>query len=389
MRLPANGRMITAIEEHYRYLSDVARMDAYRRAIEQVVKPGDSVLDLGAGTGVLGLMACRAGARRVYAVEQAEIIDLAREICRANGFEDRVTFVRERSTATDLPEKVNVVVTEQIGRFGIEVGDLVECLEDARQRLLEPGGRMIPAQVDLYVAPVECQEAFEKVGFWENPGGLDLRPARVLAENTIHPFRFEAGHIVGDPFEVASLDFSSPILHLYRARGRVRAARDGLLHGLAGWFSARLAPGVRLSNSPLAPDSMRRNNIFLPLAQPVSLTQGDPMRIAVSVAPSSAMINWQVEVLSGRGGAVRKALFQHSTFKGLCLSAADLKRTRPKAVPSLRPRSQALSSVLAMCDGQRTVADIEKEVLRLYPGLFRSPLEAERFVADAIQRHAE
>lgn len=377
---------MTLTEEHYRYLSDPVRMDAYRRAIQEAVKPGDSVLDLGAGTGILGLLACRAGAQRVYAVEQAEIIDLARAICRANGFEDRVTFIRERSTAAELPEKVDLVVTEQIGRFGIEVGDLVECLTDARARLLKPGGRLIPAQVDLCVAPVECPAAFEKVVFWEKVEGFDLRPARVMAENTLHPFRFEPRHMIGEAFQVASLDFSSSIHPAYRADQCIRTTRDGTLHGLAGWFSARLSEGVCLTNSPLAPDSMRRNNVFLPFAQPVTLAPDDQMRIAVRVAPASVMINWQVEVRSG--GGVRKALFQQSTFKGLCLSADDLKRSSPKSVPSLKPRSRALLSVLAMCDGQRAVEEIEKEVLRLYPGLFRSPAEASRFVADAIQRNA-
>ena len=44
-----------------------ARLQQYAAALNRVIKPGDTVLDLGAGLGVLGILSCRAGARRVHA----------------------------------------------------------------------------------------------------------------------------------------------------------------------------------------------------------------------------------------------------------------------------------------------------------------------------------
>src|SRR5690348_2959695 len=123
--------MSLIVDEHRQLLADRARVDAYRRAIEATVRPGDVVLDLGAGTGILGLLACRAGARRVYAVEEGGMIAVARDVCRANGYQDRVVHVRGLSTDVTLPEPVDVVVTDQVGRFGFEAG-LFEYLADAR-----------------------------------------------------------------------------------------------------------------------------------------------------------------------------------------------------------------------------------------------------------------
>jgi protein arginine N-methyltransferase 1 len=85
--------MSEVLDEHRLYLSDAVRVRAYERAICAIVRPGDVVLDLGAGTGVLGLLACRAGARRVYAVDGGGILGVARALARANGVADRITHV--------------------------------------------------------------------------------------------------------------------------------------------------------------------------------------------------------------------------------------------------------------------------------------------------------
>jgi predicted RNA methylase len=68
-------------------LLDKARCDAYREAIHRIVKPGDVVVDLGAGTGLLSFFALQAGARHVYAIEMSRIADAAAELIEANGFE--------------------------------------------------------------------------------------------------------------------------------------------------------------------------------------------------------------------------------------------------------------------------------------------------------------
>ena len=120
----------SVLSEHRQYLSDEARISAFRRAIEEIVNPGEVVLDLGSGTGILGLLACRAGAGRVYAIEESGMIGLAREVCQANGFQDRVVFIKGLSTRVELPEKVDVVVADQIGRLGFEAG-VFEYFRDA------------------------------------------------------------------------------------------------------------------------------------------------------------------------------------------------------------------------------------------------------------------
>mgnify|MGYP001184895145 CR=1 FL=1 len=71
-------------------IADRVRMDAYVRALRQAVVPGSVVIDIGTGTGIFAMLACQFGARRVYAIEPDDAIQVAREIAAANGFADRI-----------------------------------------------------------------------------------------------------------------------------------------------------------------------------------------------------------------------------------------------------------------------------------------------------------
>ena len=86
---------LETLDFHRSMLVDEERCLTFMRAILNRVRPGDIVLDIGSGTGILTLFACLAGARHVYAVEQDSVIEVARRICRENGFEERVTFVKD------------------------------------------------------------------------------------------------------------------------------------------------------------------------------------------------------------------------------------------------------------------------------------------------------
>src|SRR4051812_34117782 len=93
-------------------INDALRMDAYARALRRAIRPGSVVLDLGTGPGIFALVACQYGAGRVYAVEPADVIQVAREIARANHLEDRITFLQDFSTQAELPEKADVIISD-------------------------------------------------------------------------------------------------------------------------------------------------------------------------------------------------------------------------------------------------------------------------------------
>jgi protein arginine N-methyltransferase 1 len=381
------------VDEHREYLSDNARISAFMRAVSEAVKPGDVVLDLGSGTGILGLLACRAGARTVYSIDEGGIIGLAREINQANELQDRVVFVKGLSTRIDLPEKVDVIVADQIGHFGFNAG-LLEYFSDARDRFLKPGGRMVPVSLDLIITAVESPAMWNQVEFWNGrPVGFNFSPARAIAANTGYPTKFRPEELVAEPARLISFDLTLATSAAFKRETGMRVARDGVLHGIGGWFCAQLSPSVMMSNSPLAADAINRRQIYFPVDQPVEVKKGECVHVAMHVVPTQSLVSWTVEVWNGDGGngsgRMRRAAFKHSTFKGMLLCEEDLQRTRPAFVPRLTPWGDARLSVLTLCDGQRPLAEIEKEVYRRHPKLFRSPAEAATFVAEVVMRYTQ
>ena len=386
--------MSLVVDEHRQYLADEVRVSAYQQAIAEVVRPGDVVLDLGSGTGILGMLACQAGAKRVYAVEEGGMIELARTVARANGFEDQITYLKGHSTRVKLPEKVDVALCDQIGRFGFEAG-VGGFFNDVRERFLKPGGRLIPRQVNIFLALVECPETWGQVEFWNNsPAGFDFRPARTWAANTGYPVKLVPDQLLGEPARLCTMDLTRTAPATLGGELRIQAAKAGTLHGLGGWFSAQLSPNVVMSNSPLIPQSIERRNVFFPVDHPVPLEPGDCVRIRMHIIPNDLVVTWKVEVRRQQPGGNTtasnglKARFAHSTLQGMLICKEDLERTRPHFIPKLSPWGEARRSILELCDGLRPLAEIEQEVFRRHSDLFPSPDEAAAFVAEVITRYA-
>ena len=374
--------MSLILDEHREYLSDAARMAAYTAAIGEVVRAGDIVLDLGAGTGILGLLACRAGAGRVYAVDAGSMIEVAREVCRANGYEDRVTFIKKLSLHADLPERVDVIVADQIGRFGFDAG-ILEYFADARGRFLKPGGRLIPKRVRMWTAPVDAATLRDQVEFWlSHPAGFDFSPVRRYAANTGYPCRYTADQLLSAPQLGTALDLAVATDASFDLAVSCPVLRAGMLHGIGGWFDADLSDGVQMSNSPLSAQAINRRTLFFPVDRPVAVVPGDTVDVRMSVAPTDTLVTWKVAV---RG----KAAFTHSTWKGMLLSREQLAKTQPDFVPRLTRRGIARGSVLDLCDGRTSLASIEEEMLQRYPDLFQSRQQAAVFVTEVVSAYGE
>src|SRR5262249_51802376 len=142
------------------------------------------------------------------------------------------------STRVELPEKVDVAVCDQMGRFGFEAG-VWSFFHDARQRFLKPGGKLVPRRVDLLVAPVERAETWNQVEFWNSrPSGFDLQPARSWAVNTGYPVKLSADELLGEGALLCSFHLVDPLAKTLHGDVRIPIQRAGLLHGIGGWFSA-------------------------------------------------------------------------------------------------------------------------------------------------------
>ena len=158
-------------------IADEARTRPYVEALRRAVTPDSVVLDLGAGaTGFFAMLACRFGARRVFAIEIDDAVAVARQVAAVNGFGDRIEFFQGDSKEIALPERADVIVSDLHGVLPFN-GDAIVTLMDARTRLMAPGGRLIPERETLWVAGVDAPNLYDgQVGRWDATGyDLDLR----------------------------------------------------------------------------------------------------------------------------------------------------------------------------------------------------------------------
>lgn len=244
-------------------IADRLRMDAYASAVRAVVKPGDVVVDVGTGTGVLAFMACDAGARHVYAIEQKHVADMAMLLVRHRGLSDRVTVFHEHSSKVDLPEPADVILTETIACLGFEEGLLTSVI-DARRRLARPGAAVIPGQIALSIVPVEWPAFYAKhIDWWSDS------PLRTFTANTAWVDAIDARAHLAPPQRLMDVDLTTIEELTVAGSASFTATRDGVMHGFAGWFAATLAPGITLSNE--TPRATHWDHAFLPLEQPIPI----------------------------------------------------------------------------------------------------------------------
>ena len=236
-----------ALNHHRVMLRDSLRMQRFRDAVMQTVRPGDVVLDLGTGTGILAMWAAEAGARRIFAIDPAPIVRVAARMARDNPGHERIEFIEAASQDVCLPEPVDVLISECMGNFFV-TDDLAPVLRDAARHLRE-GARVIPQDISLHVAPCFLP-TLDDINFWDSPHyGLDLSAARAFALQQTYVRHIVPPMMVGAPTQLrrfALLDAPDDVGGALQ--WRLTAAST--VHGFAGWFDARLSETVHLSTAP-------------------------------------------------------------------------------------------------------------------------------------------
>jgi type I protein arginine methyltransferase len=206
-----NRKLFADLGQHDRMLADSVRVDIYQAAIAKHVGPDDVVLDLGTGSGVLAFFASRAGAKRVHAVEHGPMIEAAQAVAADNGI-DNVEFHREHSRSLEVPGGVDVILHEQIGEALFDER-VIENVVDLRDRLLKPGGRILPAHLRLFIEPVQVpshsripfawQQELHGISFKALEALRDAQPPGYWQPRS-RSFPFEA--FVGRPEPVVAVD---------------------------------------------------------------------------------------------------------------------------------------------------------------------------------------
>lgn len=276
-------KVVTIFDDYYEMMSDRVRMDGFRSAILSCVKPGDVVVDLGSGPGILSFFALKAGAAKVYAIEKSDSIRLAEEVARVNGYSGKIVFINKNSKDTVLDEPVDVIVSETLGSFAIDENTL-EFTIDARNRFLKKEGKLLPESLSLFLVPVESYSVYKKMLFWKDIQGIDFSPALTEISRRLMIEEIRSENYLSEPKLFKELDLYSVKSATVENKINYTLHRQGTVHGLAGWFKVALYGTMEINTSPSS-KSTHWKQAFFPLKNPINVIKGDLMEVSMRISP--------------------------------------------------------------------------------------------------------
>jgi protein arginine N-methyltransferase 1 len=377
-----------SVHDYGAMIADRVRMDAYSHALRLSVAPGSVVLDLGAGAGTFALFACRSGARRVYAVEPSNIIEVGREIAAANRLADRIAFVQQRSEQVRLPERVDVIVSDMRGVLPWLYGS-VRAFIDARDRFLAPGGRVIGRRDTLWAAIVEAPVLHrDHFAGWDEPSlSLDQNAGRRIMANSWTKGRVTPDQLLSEARCWATLDYETVTSPDVSADVVWTAARSGSGHGLVVWFDAELMDDVGFSNAPGKPDVIY-GTAFFPWPVAVPVEAGDTVYVSIRaelVGEDYYVWSWNSRI-EGRGGT--RAGFHQTSLLGEAVSPETLRRRAVQYRPAPGEDGQIDRFILSAMNGRASVGTIARRTRVRFPERFTNLEAAIHRVALLSERYA-
>eukprot|EP00040_Diaphanoeca_grandis_P020317 m.108077 g.108077 ORF g.108077 m.108077 type:complete len:382 (+) comp27843_c1_seq1:164-1309(+) len=319
--------LVEAVNDfHFAMINDIDRNIFYQTALQKMVKPNSCVLEIGTGSGLLAMMAARAGAKHVYAVEaNRDLSVLARSLMQSNGLGSKITVINALSSHVvvprDLPEKADVMVSEILGTLLLGESAL-SFVADARKRLLKPGAQIIPAAGTQFISLIESNDikSITSVSSWN---GINLEGFDALQDTCNVVFTKQYGFRLGTTkyktivprIAVASVDFyvDGPGSLPAESKTYVEAQESGVIHAAMCYWEAyadREKTSIMSTDPEATKDNFPRDMQWGqalqliedtskqgPTPQPLTVVKGDKLVVITRLSKDSAVMQFEVNKL--------------------------------------------------------------------------------------------
>ena len=286
---------------HYNLIRDYVRTMSYRTAIERNARD-KVVVDLGSGSGILAIFAAKAGAKKVYAIEESGIADIAQSMFEKNGCDDVIELYRGNSKDIQLPERADIIIHELLYHDAFHE-NFVPYVEDAKNRFLKSGGgRLIPFRVDVCciglepdMVPSFARRVALGVKEFAPAYGLDFDPVLQHIESSAHVLndwegwphsRNEPGreyfyeNMLSAEVTLRSVDFYGDIDKSVAEHVQVKMPiiQGGRLGSVVIFFRACLDEQISLTSSPFSPKTSWRWKVQ-DLSRTIDVSAGDEIEL--------------------------------------------------------------------------------------------------------------
>lgn len=278
-------------------IEDKERTLAFQKAITGKTKKDFTVLDFGAGSGILSMFAAQAEAKKVYAVEWSRMAPIAEKIIQENNLNQIIQIANEDIRKTNFP-KVDLLMSECLGHLGYDE-DTVGIFLDVRNKLLKKGGQIIPENLTLFLAPTNFSKIHrENIKPWKKEKySFNFQSLGKKAMNHIYVVPIEQQFLISDGKKINTCDLKTAKNYDFQTKVEFRTNKKTRIYGLCGWWESRLSEKVILST---APDKLLTHweQCFLPIA-PTKVEKNDLVTVLFSIKRlkhSRVKFSWIVSI---------------------------------------------------------------------------------------------
>ena len=269
---------------HIPMINDDERNAAYERALKRAITPESIVFEIGTGSGLVAMMAARAGAKHVVTCEAVPILaDIAQETIARNGLADKITVLSKRSTqvrlGADLPEKADIFVSELIN-IGMLAPNMLPIIQHARANLVKPEAKIIPEAAVVWGVLMQCDH-LARINPVRRIAGFDMGAFDIFRSPGYAQIDLGADthRVLSSRFRVLDFDFRKATKTEDLRSLAVLANHAGTCHGVCFWFDLILdAETTYRSESRSRTNHWKQAIHFFP--EPVAVEEGDRLDIA-------------------------------------------------------------------------------------------------------------
>jgi hypothetical protein len=292
-------RVHRPLDSYRRFLEQPNPLGLYRRAIRQVVRPGDIVADVGAGLGVLAACAIRAGARRVIAFEDRPLASPGRAVVADNGLDGCIRYTRQGTQGGPARGKADVLVLEMPGDCIFEAG-LLRVPRGVWPHL-RPRPATIPTRVDVFAAPVRDPyfHAVMASALGSGRYGLTFSAAVVAATHRAYKKWIYSSDFLAPARRVARIQLPPPGTPALSVSAEFRVTTEGTLTGFGLWADIWFTKSIVVRTL----SARHWQNLFFPIESPMRVRRSDRLSVAFHHRKRDGRFRWQWHGWVGRGAS--------------------------------------------------------------------------------------